>query len=310
VLSRRILFIESISYLNFFVKINKLMTLTDIINVVIIRFSVRSKRFNFLKNEEERNSWFIFRANMFNAYLHNCLHHQTKKPNKVYVLVDKDDKNLVGKYLNTDNITVVYCNNEMKYYKEQILVDLCKNKLIKNVVISRIDSDDLINKDFFHNINQQLLFHPTKKLVVCRGYFSDLHKIQSIFYSNSPFISEYINFENNLSKYELEKNLHKFSLFDSCHIGQTECNQNHSAEWIQLIHQTNISNEFADESTNLSGFYSTSLMPLDITWFTNWAGFEFTRIKEYDYVWGHLIASIPFDLQGSCGFAESCFRNG
>ena len=55
--------------------------------------------------------------------------------------------------------------------------------------------------------------------------------------------------------------------------------------------------KFPDGSTNLSGFYSTSLMPLDITWFTNWAGFEVTRIKEYDYVWGHLIASIPFDLQ-------------
>ena len=260
------------------------MTLTDISNVVIVRFSIRSKHFNFLKNEEERNSWFIFRANMFNAYLHNCLYHQTKKPNKVYVLVDKDDKNLVGKYLNTDNITVMYCNNEMKYYKEQILVDLCKNKLIKNVVISRIDSDDLINKDFFHNINQQLLLHPKKKLVACRGYLSDLNVIQSLFYPNSPFISEYINFENNLTDHELIKNLRNFSLFDVSHtIDIVECNQNHNAEWIQLVHHTNICNKLIIEPNNSLYCYCTPLVPIDTMWFANWTGFEFTKIEEFYY---------------------------
>ena len=35
----------------------------------------------------------------------------------------------------------------MLNYKQSILSDLYKNKPIKNLVISRIDSDDLIHKD-------------------------------------------------------------------------------------------------------------------------------------------------------------------
>ena len=276
--------------MKFFISINKQMNINDINNIVIIRFSVRLQHFNFFKNEKERTSWFIFRAKLFNSFLHNCLQVQTKKPNKVYVLVDKDDANLVKQYLNVSNITILYCNNEMKYYKNQIVNDLYKNKLTKNLVISRIDSDDLINKDFFYNMNQQLLIHPAKKLVACRGYLTNLTNIQSLFYTNSPFISECINFETNLSNAEEVKNLLNFSLFDvshTIHVQSVEHVQNHNAEWIQLIHHTNISNKLLDDTkstVNNASLYCTPLIPIDHIWFNNWAGFQFSKIEEFCYV--------------------------
>lgn len=257
------------------------MNSTDITNVVIIRFSVRFtsyQAFNIHKNEEERTSWFIFRAKFFNSYLYSCLQHQTKKPNKIYVLVDKGDRNLVEKYLNIDNITIIYCNNMMLNYKQSMVSDLCKNKLIKNLVISRIDSDDLIHKDYLHNINQQLLLHPKKKLVACSGYLSDLNIIQSIFYPKSPFISEYINFENNLTDYELVENLNSCSVYDICHttdISFKERNQNHNAEWMQVVHHTNISNKLlTNPHTNI---HFSPLVPIDKFWFNNWTGTNLLR---------------------------------
>ena len=259
------------------------MDIDDIINIVIIRFSVRHRRLlTFFKNEESRDNWFIFRSKLFNSYLHKCLHHQTKKPNKVYVLVDNDDRNLVEKYLNIDNITVIYCNIDMHYYENQILVDLCKNKLVKNLVVSRIDSDDLINKDFFYTINQQLLLHPAPRLVACKGYRSDLTNIQSLFFTNSPFISKCSNFGN-----FSVKDLRSFSPFDINHgcIDSLEHTQNHNAEWIQLIHHTNLDNQLLNETrSNDNKLFVTPLVPIDPIWFANWAGFEFTKVTESNYL--------------------------
>jgi hypothetical protein len=255
------------------------MDIDDIINVVIIRFSVRHRRLFIFKNEESRDNWFIFRSKLFNSYLRKCLHHQTKKPNKVYVLVDKGDRNLVEKYLNIDNINVIYCNIDMRYYGNQILGDLCKNKLVKNLVVSRIDSDDLINKDFFYNINQQLLLHPAPRLVACKGYRSDLTNIQSLFFTNSPFISKCTNFGN-----FSVKDLCSFSPHDINHdlIDSVEHTQNHNAEWIQLIHHTNICNQLLNNNID-DKLIVTPLVPIDPIWFANWAGFQFTKVTESNY---------------------------
>lgn len=256
------------------------MDTTTIFNIVIIRFSVRLSHFNIFEDDEARTNWFIFRSKLFENYLYKCLQHQTKKPNKVYLLVDKGDQHLVNRYLNLSNIDVLYVNPDMKDYKQQLAVDLYKSKLTKNLVISRIDSDDLINKEFFHNINQQLLLHPTKRLVACKGYISDLSNIQSVFYPNSPFISEYINFDGILSASEIVKNLLKFSLFDSSHdtyVSTIEHVQNHNAEWMQLTHHTNISNKLLPPtvSTNNSArILCTPLIPIDHIWFYKWAGFQ------------------------------------
>lgn len=264
------------------------MNSTDIVNIVIIRFSVRLSKLSTFKDEETRTNWFIFRSNLFKNYLYKCLQHQTKKPNKVYLLVDKGDQVLVERYLNLPNIDLLYTNPQMKNYKQQIAVDLYKSKLTKNLIISRIDSDDVINKDFFHNINQQLLLHPKKRLVACKGYISDLTNIQSLFYTNSPFISEYINFENTLSDVEIVKNLYNFSLFDLGHfesVSLVEHIQNHNSEWIQLIHHNNKANKLlpATNSTTVdSKFFCTPLMPIDSKWFLNWAGFELTKIAGFD----------------------------
>ena len=250
------------------------MDIDDIINIVIIRFSVRHPLLTFFKNEESRNNWFIFRSKLFNSYLHKCLHQQTKKPNKVYFLVDNGDKNLVEKYVNIDNITVIYCNKNMQYYENQLLVDLYKSKLTKNLVVSRIDSDDLINKDFFYNINQQLLSHPTPRLVACNGYRSDLTNIQSLFYPNSPFMSKCSNFEN-----DLVKDLRRFSPFDMNHsfVDSVEHTQNYNAEWIQLVHHTNICNQLLNVIDD-NKLVVTQLVPIDPIWFANWAGFQFTKV--------------------------------
>lgn len=256
------------------------MNTTTIFNIVIIRFSVRVSQLRVFKDEETRANWFIFRATLFKNYLYKCLQHQTKKPNKVYLLVDKGDQVLVERYLNLPNIDILYTNPQVRHYKQQIASDLYKSKLTKNLVISRIDSDDVINKDFFHNINQQLLLHPKKRLVACKGYISDLTDIQSIFYPNSPFISECINFENTLSDVEIVKNLYSFSLYDLGHsesVSLAEHVQNHNSEWIQLIHHNNIANKLlpATNSTTVnSKFFCTPLIPIDHIWFYKWAGFQ------------------------------------
>jgi hypothetical protein len=265
------------------------MNINDINNIVIIRFSIRSKFLHIFSNEEDRTAYLLFRVKIFKSYLYNCLQYQTKSPNKVYVLVDKGDIDIVKKYLNIDNITIIYCNNDLQYFKQQIAVDLYKSKLTKNLVISRIDSDDLINKDFFYNMNQQLLLHPTKRLVACKGYLTDLIDIQSLFYKHSPFISECINFENNLTEHELIKNLCSFSVYDIDHtiyVHSVEHTQNHNAEWIQLVHGTNLSNKLLDQNTDSinSTKFVSPLIPINPTWFSNWAGFQLTQMPKSDFV--------------------------
>ena len=259
----------------------------DIKNVLIVQFGTRdptweAKAFG---DPSNRNKWFAFRANLFNNGLHQCLLNQTKKPDKCYLFLADGDQDLYDKYLNKELITPIYCGD----YNRLVFDDLYKNDILGSYVISRIDSDDLVCKDYFTNLNKQMVLYPKKFTVSCKGYRSNLVDIQSAFCSVAAFTHQFIDelkFESDfLSRLYYKNSLStnkRLELYEFSHVDMWKIDhqQSHSTEWIQLVHGRNIHNEFVSPTTfdhdkrhTWESSY-TPLMPIDPVWFKEWSGFE------------------------------------
>jgi hypothetical protein len=195
--------------------------------------------------------------------------------------LDEHDTSLYDEYLKHDILTPIYHGSHNEAYTKQIIKDIRQNNLHTNIAISRIDSDDLICKDYLKNINAQLDIYPKKLLVACKGYRSDLTQIQSTFCPVAAFMTQY-NRPMKMPNFERLDSSREISIFDFSHVDiwQKDHYQVHSAEWIQLVHGRNIHNAFvvptnygADRSHTWESSYSP-LLPIDADWFRNWAGFD------------------------------------
>ena len=167
-------------------------------NYVLIRFSLRLKPEWAAKaygDESNRDAWFGMRAKIFKEYLYQSLSEQTTPPYKVIVFMDEGDADLWAKHLNLPPpFSPHYCSgNNLNENTRQILLSGPQD----NIVLSRIDSDDAISRDYLESINASAMEavkngNNKKHIVAANGFITNLNEIQAIYYNCSPFISLYV----------------------------------------------------------------------------------------------------------------------
>lgn len=205
-------------------------------NYIAIRFSLKYESFVKHIASFERSEWFKYRAEIMKKTLIPAIKKQDYPPFKVFIFMDHDDIILYEKYLNLGgNFIPVYCRAEDL---NSTLSNLILNDGEKQVMVSRIDSDDIISDSYLSSLNRDVLnFDEKTYIVAAKGYVSDLTDIQEIYYNYSPFISIfYPVYDSSPLFFEHTKVLQKSPVI------------NVTAEWLQVLHGSNISNRFRDKS--------------------------------------------------------------
>lgn len=248
----------------------------NIHNVIVVRFSIRVqawKRRVFF-DDRTRDSWFEYRAELYRQTLGRSLSMQTEQPSCVYLLMDEGDRSLCEKYLQGLEFTPIYSGQT---HHELLVEDLAAKGIVDNVAMTRIDSDDVLGKNYLKNLNAKIreaisARESTALILTCSGYRSNFVDVQSVFHCAPPFITLFSACYRGESVYFDD---HR-EIIKKAHIKDT------SAEWMQVIHGTNVSNGFKPANTKSlevfmagdrgSGF--TELRPIDEHWFRDWSGFD------------------------------------
>ena len=250
----------------------------DLKNVVVVRFSVRNKTFErkFISNERSRHRWFQFRASLFEASLASSLEAQTIKPVATFLYFDVADEDLVTQHFSKKNFIPVYATNT----HEQIMGDhLMALGLTSHVVLSRIDSDDIVERNYFSKINKLLTQHHLQNTlgnevtVVSRsGFRTNFLTMQRVLHISPPFVSQYFRNYSGQGAY-----------FNHTKVNERPGNRidDDSAEWMQIIHGTNVANKFKapsgkepENKLTINESHFSSPVNFDVEWFSNWAGIK------------------------------------
>lgn len=252
-------------------------TIPNFKNVVVVRFSVRSKSFerNFLSTERVRERWFKFRAELFEASLGASLAAQTVKPVVTYLYFDAQDVGLVERYFPQPQFTPIFSDAGHDELMGKRLLEMGASE---HVVLSRIDSDDIVEMRYFEKINSLLARHhdrmalgPETMVVSKSGHRTNFVKMQRVFHISPPFISQYFRHYSGQGAYFNHTKL------SSQPIPQIE---DESAEWLQVIHGTNVANKFkpatfVDWEANHQRVTDSQFGPLkdfNSRWFEEWSG--------------------------------------
>lgn len=245
-------------------------------HIVVVRFSLRVdawKRRIFF-NEKTRESWFAYRAELYRQTLGASINAQTEKPTRVFLLMDSADRALQQKYLPHGTFIPLFTSFEGA--TRAVASALEQDGLTENIAMTRIDSDDLVERTYFEKLNRLLgdLVAQGKAealVLTCKGYRSNFNDIQPLYHNKSPFITLFRR------KYAGETVYY----FDHTTVGDHEHIKDASAEWMQVVHGTNVANGFkivnaATLDPYLGGTQGLAALPLqkiDADWFLQWAGF-------------------------------------
>ena len=225
----------------------------NINNVVIVRFSMKlsddwqSKAYG---ESGSRESWFRYRCNLFSLTLLNSLRSQTIKPHYCVVLMDPDDRFLYDSFFPKDKLIMpIFTKRFDNLHEQDPLVN------IPHLAVSRVDSDDILSNNYFEEVNKSIIDSiadniPFKFVVACSGYRSNLREFQNIYYNCSPFLTVY-------EGKKLSTNIYLISHEDVLNLPHI---QNHTARWIQILHDTNISNAFIDSELGINEFQNAVLL--------------------------------------------------
>jgi hypothetical protein len=204
---------------------------------VVTRFSLRFEDWmrRAYGQETERANWFAMRARLFKACVVASMQQQTVAPRRVFVLMDVGDVDLWHQHLSlpTPYVPVfVRAEESSGEVARRIAADRTKN-----VVISRLDSDDAIDRRYVEKITDAArdfwrLGTPKAYMVACDGYVTDLKQIQQIYFNCSPFISVYVRRYNGENIYDGEHT----------QILDRQPRMIETARWMQVIHGSNIAN--------------------------------------------------------------------
>ena len=210
---------------------------------VVIRFSLRYQAWmrSAYGQETERADWFAMRARLFKACVVASMQRQTVAPRRVFVLMDVADVSFWHQHLNLPTPYVpVFVRAEEAFGEvaRRIAADRTKN-----VVISRLDSDDAIDRRYVEKITDAArdfwrLGTPKAYMVACDGYFTDLKQIQQVYYNCSPFISLYVRRYNGENIYD----------GDHTRILDRQPRMIGTARWMQIIHGSNVDNRLYKKS--------------------------------------------------------------
>lgn len=215
-------------------------------NYVAIRFSLRwnndwaAKAYG---DEASRERWFSMRADLFKTWVVPSIAAQTVQVRRVFVLMDTDDWNLWARYLDlSDPFCPVFVRGGEARQRET--ARLIREDGVRDVVLSRLDSDDAIAPNFLEEINrsaeQATSDAPGPRplyVVAANGFTTDLTRIQAVHYNCSPFISLYVEEYADQDIYDVE---HTRILDRSPVINTT-------ALWMQIVHGTNLLNKLHNE---------------------------------------------------------------
>lgn len=209
---------------------------------VWVRFSVRINAWaeKIDLQEEERADWFRYRADIFNRGLAQCLLRQSLAPQKVFLLLDDGDRalfeNLIG-----DHGGLV----EPLYVKAEAVPSALAERIgpsADDTLVFRIDSDDLVADDYLACMAATVRKAAPSKLTYCvaaNGFVTDLRSIQPVRVENPPFLAAFIpagtrpaGFAHNHSRVAERAPV----LLDE------------TARWVQLIHDSNVTNRMFNRS--------------------------------------------------------------
>ena len=289
-------------------------------NVVVVRFSLKVAewRRRAFVNESNREAWFTYRARLFQQTLFASLCAQTKPVSAVYLLMDEDDRPLFETYLlqplfqtqlqaqahegipspakrvapskgRVPEIRPIFSSQAPH---RQVALDLLKRGPTQQLTMSRIDSDDIVARNFFeelsHDIFTALQAAKTFDYVMAaQGYKSNLKQMQRCLYGRSPFLTRY--WAQLPAPDEWASADNPPTVYDVSHVRIREHHllESLDAQWLQLLHGTNVANGFSKgqpeplpddlsflNSPNASPILCEEKRAFDMDWFRAWAGFE------------------------------------
>lgn len=210
---------------------------------VVIRFSLLIEEWRRRAYGEDagRAEWFAMRARLFKVSVVESMQQQTVAPRRVFVLMDVADEDLWHQHLDLPAPYVPVFVRAAEVADEvtrRIAADRTRN-----VVISRLDSDDAISRRYVEKLASTArdfwrLGRSTAYMVACNGYITDLKQIQQVYFNCSPFISLYVH------RYRDE------NIYDGEHINILERDPQmvDAAHWLQIVHGSNIANRLVTKS--------------------------------------------------------------
>ena len=251
------------------------MPTASISHVVVTRFSMpfpekwRRKAYG---EDSNRGAWLKYRADILEATLSRSLRHQTTRPIRAYLLCDPADEAFCKKNIDRDLYKPLFCDGRTQIIAE----DLVRTGLTKRVALSRIDSDDIVGKDYFSRIDKAITEMPDREeiwMVAVNGFRTDFKALQRLYYNCSPFLTRYVAQLRGEDVYALNHE----DIVHRQHV------QLHEAEWMQVIHGGNLENtlvanvrpgEFTARVKRNPKFAAKGVADFDPGWFRDWAGFD------------------------------------
>lgn len=210
---------------------------------VVIRFSLRNKEWMRRAYGEEtgRADWFAMRARLFKACVVESMQQQTVAPRRVLVLMDVADVDLWQDHLDLP-LPYIPVFVRAEDVPDEVARRIAADRT-RNVVISRLDSDDAISRRYLEKLAGTArdfwrLGNPTAYMVACDGYVTDLKRIQQVYFNCSPFISCYVR------RYNGE------NIYDGEHVNilDRQPQMVNAAYWMQIVHGSNIANRLHTKS--------------------------------------------------------------
>jgi hypothetical protein len=198
-------------------------------HVVIVRFSLDYPN-SYLNNYSvfEREEWFKRRSLIFEAGTYSSIKRNTILPKEILCVMHISDEENYTNYLSHLDIVPIFSN--LANYND-LLHEHLKKRYI-SALVSRIDSDDLVSRDYFQSINYAYRTNLAKFYVVTRAVVTDFSYANTYVFKVSPFITYF--FEISDCRFDLFKNFHH----DIYKLNPVLID---NSSWLQIIH-ANLSN--------------------------------------------------------------------
>jgi hypothetical protein len=293
-------------------------------NVVVVRFSLKVAewRRRAFVNESNREAWFAYRARLFEQTLFASLCAQTKPVSAVYLLMNEDDWPLFETYLLQPLLQSQTQTQAQTQAQEgtplpakraapgkgrvpeirpifssqaphlQVAFDLLARGPTQQLTMSRIDSDDIVARNFFEELGNDIVSalqvgKSFDYVMAAQGYKSNLKQMQRCLYGRSPFLTRY--WAQLPSPNEWASADNPPTVYDVSHVRIRDycLLESLNATWLQLLHGTNVANGFSKgqpeplpddlsflNSPNASPILCEEKRAFEMDWFRAWAGFE------------------------------------
>ncbi|APZ55192.1 Putative rhamnosyl transferase (plasmid) [Salipiger abyssi] len=164
------------------------------------------------------------------------------------MLLDEGDAETYEKHFafDSDLVQPVFAKKGAPY---EAGVEYIRSTGLKNIVISRADSDDIISDDYIEKVNAEVTRlveagQPFDYIVATHGYRTDGDVIQEIYYSCSPYLSLFREEWDGKNIYDINhEDVLQYAYFPI-----------ESARWMQCIHGGNLANQFMNGMADRQSF--------------------------------------------------------